>query len=445
MTKLAPAVWVFAGLLVAGPRALAGQFPVGVLPRGSVSLSVGGVSQHAPADARLDALLAPSTVPELAALQTGLAALFAATDTSGGTRFRLLPSDVALGGARAGYTADRSALVLGLAAGITRRVTVFARVPLEQYAPVPPRVAVGAALGANPDTVGNRALLAALGPEYAALGAAPYLPVASSRVGAELVSRVRARTGGTLRLPTAPLPETGVRALLTERGYAPGAAGDPEVQTLSLGDVEAGVRFELLKLGPGLAGADSVSARGVRALLEIAAIVPTASETPPAVLLDAPWNTGGTVARARLAGDVFWTQRWTAAFSAGAALGGARQVLVQDGDASGPFGGVLAERVVERAAVSRASWEAAPRFRLTRTITLGGWYVGALGFGGDAGATQVHAVGAQAAFSTLPILREARVLPLEFSLGMLRAVAGEPRGTQFSVEGRTVVRAWGAR
>lgn len=448
MRRMSAARWLCLAACLAPTQVAAQLGDASVLPRGHVAVSVGGTSTHytGARRERFQAGLDSARVPALATLATGLNRFFAATDSAGATPFRASPADVTLGGVQNGYTADRTVLPVGLALGLTSRLTVHAGVSFDRRSAAGGGIFPSAALGLNTDTAGNRALLATLGIEYAQLGGSRLLPTEGSTVGAELQRRVRARTGRDLNLPRTAVADTVLRNLFTAFGLPTTFPAEPP-ENLGPSDVEVGARFQFSNAVPRVAEPETFG-RGYRGTFGIAARLPI-GRAPPAELLDLPWISGAAAFEAQLFNDIFWSERVWSTISVRGGITAARDVrraALVDEEA---VVGIYAETVEQRESSSRVSVEVAPRYRLTPSLTLAAQYVlAAQGeqqyTSGVVPAAIGHAVGAGVSFSTLPLLPR-RVVPFEVTLGVFRTVAGAFAATAVHIEGRTVGRLWGAR
>ncbi|CAN5627335.1 hypothetical protein BH23GEM5_BH23GEM5_01740 [soil metagenome] len=438
MRRMAAAGWIWVlACLAAGPLAAQGSDAL-VLPRGRMAVSLGGASTHLTGGAgeKFRGVLGPENVSALSGLEARLNSLFALTDTAGGAAFRAAPGDLTLAVVQSGYTADRGVMPVRIALGLTSRLTVHAGIAYDLRGSVGGGVFPSTSLGANPDTAANRALLALLGPEFAQLGASPFLPTAGSLVGAELRRRVRARTQRDLNLPAAAVPQNVLQALLTEAGFMTVTPQPPE--NLALGDVEVGARFQFANSATG--------ERGYRGTLGAAARFAT-GRPPPVELLDAPWEAGGTTLEAQLWNDLFLSPRFWSSFNVRGGIGTPREVrrIVVPGEL---LEGIHSERIERREPGGRVALEVVPRYQLTPALTLAGHYAFAARAEdqyatGTAAARAAHAAGLGIGFSTLPLLPRSGLLPFEVMLGILRTITGEPAVTGVWIEGRTITRLWG--
>ena len=451
MRWIRTAGWVCLAGLSTAPSVAAQFTDASALPWGRVSISVGGryLYRGAESDDRFTAVLGPSNVAPLRSLETDLNRFFQATDTAGGAAFRAAARDLGLGAIQPAYTADYSELVFRIEAGLTRRLSLHAAVPLGISDRIAGSLLTGTVLGVNPDTAANRRLLASLGADAARLGASPYLPTVGSRLGTELVSRVQALTGGTLRLPTSPVAEALVRDLFTAAGYPPPTAAAPQLtQGLRLADVELGGRFQFRGAGSDFEFPDSAGGRRWRGSIGVAVRLPTGVDRP-ADLLDTPGYAGEPAIEARLWNDVALSGRFWGTVAARAATGLPSDVRVLEPLGIPEFPNAVREVIVRREPGFRLGLEVSPRYQLTPALTLGAQYALAATaedtYGSEVLPAQTaHAVGAGASFSTLP-LRGLGIPRFEVSLSALRTVAGELDAGLVRVEARTIARAWGPR
>ncbi len=444
-TTAARWVWLLA-CLVAGRLAAQGSDAL-VLPRGRISISVGGTSTHLTGDSgkQFRGVLGPANVPALAGLEARLNNLFALTDAEAGAAFRATPEDLTLAVVQSGYTADRGVLPIRIGLGLTSRLTLHAAVAYDVRGGVGGGVFPSPSLGLNPDTAANRALLAVLGPEFAQLGASPVLPTAGSVVGAELRRRVRARTQRDLNLPQNAVRQTLADTLRAGAGF-PTTAPLP-AENLALGDVELGARFQFANTAAGFSFPDTAALRGYRGALGVTARLPT-GRPPPVELLGAPWEVGGTTLEAQLWNDFFLSPRFWSSFNVRGGLGTPREV--RRGVVTGePLSGIHTERIERWEPGGRVALEVVATLPAHPFLTLAGHYAFAAR-GEDRYATGVatarvaHALGGGIGFSTLPLLPRGGLLPLEVTLGVVRTITGKPAVTGVRIEGRTITRLWGA-
>lgn len=445
-TTAARWVWLWASL-AAGPVLAQGSDAL-VLPAGRVSLSVGGTSTHLTGGAgeRFRAVLGPGNVPALAGLETRLNSLFAVTDTVGGMAFRATPGDITLATVQSGYTADRGVMPVRVAVGLASRLTVHAGIAFDVRGVASGGISRSTIMGVNPDTAGNRALLGVLGPEFAQLGASPFLPTAASPVGTELRRRVLARTERELRLPSAAVSDTVLAPFLTAAGF-PTTIDPQALENLALGDVEIGGRLQFANTARGFPYPDSASPRGYRGTLGVVARFPT-GRPPPVELLDAPWELGGTTLEAQLFNDLFLSRRFWASVAVRGGVGTPREVRRKRSFGE-PISGIDVERVERWEPGSRVAVEVVPRYRLTPSLTFAAQYAFAARgedryASGTLAPRVAHAVGGGVSFSTLPFLWRGGLIPLEVTLGVSRTLTGEPPVTAVRIEGRTILRLWGA-
>lgn len=448
MRRTTAAQWV--GLwasLAAGPLLAQGSDAL-VLPAGRISVSVAGTSTHLTGGAgeRFRGVLGPGNVPALAGLEARLNSLFAFTDTAGGTAFRATTGDLSLATVQSGYTADRGVMPIRVAVGLASRLTVHAGIAFDVRGSAGGGISRSAAMGVNPDTAGNRALLAVLGPEFGQLGASPFLPTAASPVGTELRRRVLARTQRELRLPSTAVSDTALAPFLTAAGF-PTTIDPQRPENLALGDVEIGARLQFANTAPGFPYPDTADPRGYRGTLGVTARFPT-GRPPPVELLDAPWEVGGTTLEAQLFNDFFFSRRFWSSVTVRGGVGTPREVrrIASFGE---PISGINVERVERWEPGSRVALEVVPRYRLTPSLTLAGHYAFAARgedryATGAAAARVAHAIGGGIGFSTLPLLPGSGLLPLEVTLGVMRTITGEPAVTGVRIEARTITRLWGA-
>jgi hypothetical protein len=264
--------------------------------------------------------------------------------------------------------------------GLTRRLTVFATVPLERSGTVVfgPYFA-GATLGLNPDTLGNRAVLTTLDARYAALGGGLLLPVAGSPDAIELQSRLReTEEGDTLQLPTRPLnfeeilARPGLRAQLTDAEAA--ALGIVSTRrAYHLGDIQLGARFLLIAGPRGWPYPDSIVRRSLRTSVGVRLRLPTGSgDTRLATEL--PPGGGHLGVGVDVLNDVFLSRRWYVNVSASGDWLLPADVQRQSFTAGMPFPVDTTLHTLRRSPGPRLAFSVTPRWRLTDEISFNGEY-----------------------------------------------------------------------
>lgn len=464
---------LLASLVAAAPaRAAAQEAEAWVLPRGLLELSATGAYtgwdtrlDGAPLGAELfpvyqslaDRLLAGRVDP----VRAGLTDLFASTpdpDAESG-----VPDPVAAGSASVRFAGDVRNVPFTLRYGLTRRLTIFATVPLERSGTVVfgPYLA-GGTLGLNPDTTVNSNRLAEVDERFRALGRSLLLPTAGSAAGIELQSRLREMEGvDTLALPTRGvsfaelLERPALRALLNAEEAA--ALGlNSTRRPYHLGDVQLGARFLLI---PGPAGwpfPDTIVRRSLRTAVGARVRLPTgrgdtrtATEIPP--------GGGHLGVGVDVLNDVFLSHRWYVNVAASGDWLLPADVVRQAFGADRPFPADTALRTLRRTPGPRVALSVTPRWRLTDEISFHGEYALAAQArtryeapdgvlpgvfewrtGGAA-----HALGIGARYSSLQAFARGRArVPFELGLSVSSAVVGTmqaPDAFSVRITGRVFV------
>jgi len=410
-------------LLLLTPEAVLGQEDdARVLPPGVVRL------EFATWDARADAVFGPggttrglggvaglagsltfSTFAPLGSTVSALGDLLAGT---GGLPPAVSPLDLFGGDLEVDVATNTRSIPLRVAVGLLPRVEVGARLPLQRSETISRRLMLtGGNVGLNPDTAGNAEVLLGLTGER--LGRQRLLPVAGTALADTLQRRVAGATGSTLTLPGSAL--TAVE--LFDLGVPLPAR---QVTLWQPGDLEIDARVRVVDTF----GEDPYPTRGgvgIRLAFDGRVRFPTGVAPEPGFFGAPP------VAQSRMAvgatADVFIGERfWT---SGGVTyhrlLGGRGSAGEVDGQPSQPITGApgLADGGLD-------AW-ATPRARLTRELSLGGslraerWTGGPGGEGTDSR----DWLGVSLRYTSLPAHLEGRArLPLEFTVGLLRAVRG---------------------
>jgi hypothetical protein len=434
-------------------RAAAQEAEAWVLPRGLLEVSATG--SYTGWDTRLDGQplgadlfgpyqgLANRLLPGGAGpVRAGLADLFANTEDPDSTSD---PLSVTTGALSLRFAGDVRSVPFNVRYGLTHRLTVFATLPLERSGTVVfgPYFA-GATLGLNPDTVGNRAVLAAVDARYADLGRGLLLPVAGSPDAVELQSRLReTEEGDTLSLPTRPLnfeeilARPGLRAQLSDAEAA--ALGIVSTRrAYHLGDIQLGARFLLISGPPGWPFPDTVVRRSLRTSVGVRLRLPTGSgDTRLATEL--PPGGGHLGVGVDVLNDVFLTQRWYVNVSASGDWLLPADVQRQSFTAGMPFPVDTTLHTLRRSPGPRLAFSVTPRWRLTDEISFNGEYaLLAQGRTRYASAESVlpsdfewrtggamHALGLGLRYSSLQAFARGRAsVPFELTLAASQAVLG---------------------
>ena len=457
-------------LSLLGSAALAQGGDARVLPRGTVALRVGGEFTHFDSRQGGDgrALGAPlsapfpfSLFPALAPVRTGLEGFFART----GGAF-LTPDDLSLGTLELGVAADQRRVPISLEAGVLRRLTLRATLPLERReTEITGFRLLGAGLGVNPaerqDTLAK--LLGRIDPTLASVGRLGYLPTAGSRAGQEMQQRYRRATGDdtTLPLPARGLSEAQLGQLLqgaqlgslprgtTRRDYLPG-------------DAELTAKLQLLN-----PAGDSLSTRrGVRLAVEAGVRLPTGLSAGTDSLTAVVGDVGHAGVMGAGFADFFLGERvWASAFARHTVLR-PREVERHTWIPGAPYRPLGAAVRLSRDPGDVTEFGVTPRYRLTGEISLAASYaflrVGETTYGGaslpaDASlagleSTAAHSaqlLGIGAAYSTRDAFLAGRIpLPLEVELSFRTVVFGSGGAEDASVavlSGRVFYPVWGRR
>ena len=446
---------LLASLAAAAPaRAAAQEAEAWVLPRGLLELSATGSYtgwdtrlDGAPLGAELfplyqglaDRLLAGRVAPVDAALRD----LFAFTtdpDPASGA-----PDSVTAGRASVRFAGDQRSVPFTLRYGLTRRLTIFATVPLERSGTVVfgPYLA-GGTLGLNPDTIANRTRLSQLDARFGPLGASLLLPTAGSRAGIELQSRLREIEGvDTLALPTRGvsfadlLGRPALRALLgAEEAAALGL--NSTRRPYHLGDVQLGARFLLV---PGPAGwpfPDTVARRSLRTAVGARVRLPT-GPGDTRTFTELPPGGGHFGVGVDVLNDVFLSRRWYVNVSASGDWLLPADVVRQAFGEGRPFPADTTLRTLRRAPGPRVALSITPRWRLTDEISFQGEYAlvaqGRTRYEAPEGVLPgvfdwrtggaAHGLGVGARYSSLQAFARGRArVPFELGLSVSNAVVG---------------------
>lgn len=469
----APLLALLAAL--AAPRPAAAQ-PVDawVLPRGLLELDARASYTHF--DRRLgfgDPALGAELVPAYEAAADRVLAEPAGLARAGlaGVLGSLPGGDPSLadaltgGRAALGLAVDVRVIPLALRYGLTRRITVFAELPLERRGTSPTGLYLaGANLGVNPSPDSNRAALEAIDPSFGGFGGGALLPVAGTPAALALQARLRETgEGDTLRLPAFPVRFAnllGEDAPLTAEERAALGLG-PDRRPFGFGDLQVGARILLLR-GPGAGPGADVSGRGVRATLGVRGRLPT-GRSGVTFLTELPAEGGHAGLGADLAAELFPGRRWSV--HAGASLDHrfAADVPTLAFAEARPFPADTALRTMRRAPGLELRAALAPRWRLTEEISFEAGYAllargrtelelpeGVLASplewrtGGSA-----HALGAGMRYSTFRAFAAQRTgVPFELTLSLGTTVAGAglaPDATTVRLGARILADPRGAR
>ncbi|HEX6370996.1 MAG TPA: hypothetical protein VF006_18900 [Longimicrobium sp.] len=377
-------------LVAAAPaRAAAQEAEAWVLPRGLLEVSATG--SYTGWDTRLDGVpLGAELIGPYRALanrllagridpvSAGLADLFASTQDPDSSE--VVPNAVSAGALSLRFAGDVRSVPFSVRYGLTHRLTVFATLPLERSGTVVfgPYLA-GATLGLNPDSIANRAVLAAVNPRFAALGGGLLLPTAGSDEGIELQSRLREiGEGDTLALPTRAvnfadlLARPALRALLTDAEAAALGIGSTR-RPYHLGDIQLGARFLLIAGPPGWPFPDTIVRRSLRTTVGVRLRLPTGSGDTR-VATELPPGGGHLGLGVDVLNDVFLTRRWYVNVSASGDWLLSADVLRQAFTAGQPFPVDTTLNTLRRAPGPRLAFSVTPRWRLTDEISFSGEY-----------------------------------------------------------------------
>ena len=402
---------------------------------GSEPLGAGFQAQLTPlAEGILDPLVGP--------VRTGLSAFFA--NTAAKVESPVTPADVTGGTLRAQLASDLRRAPFSLAYGVTRRISVSLTVPIERNGTAVTGLGfAGSNLGLNTQAAANAAVLSKIDTAYASLGRQTLLPVAGTPAALELQRRVKALANDTLVLPTAVASLSG---LFAQNGLVTGLDAEDSLalRTTSaatryyLGDVEAGVRLQLLNTS----GGDSYALgrpTGARAALSVNARIPTGPRADTAFLLIIPRNTGHFGVSGELTGDAFVSSRFWVTGSAGVAQLFGATILRHAFTAERPFPVDTVTASVRREPGMRLSAALLPRYRLTREMTFAAGYrldhQGATTYSGDGDvllgpvertdAWTAHSVSLGASYSTIEAFEAGKArVPFEVSLLYHNSFAG---------------------
>jgi hypothetical protein len=381
---------LLASLAVAAPaRAAAQEAEAWVLPRGLLELSATG--SYTGWDTRLDGaplgaeflplyqgladrLLSGSVAPVDAAL-TDLFAFTTDPDPAGGD-----PGPVTPGTPSVRFAGDVRSVPFSLRYGLTRRLTIFATVPLERSGTVVygPYLADGT-LGLNPDTAANRNRLDDVDARFGPLGGSFLLPTAGSQAGIELQSRLREIEGvDTLVLPTRGvsyaelLARPALRAQLSEEEAA--ALGlNSTRRPYHLGDVQFGARFLLIRGPAGWPFPDTIVRRSLRTVVGARLRLPT-GQGDTRTFTELPPGGGHLGVGVDVLNDVFLSRRWYVNVAASGDLLLPADVMRQAFGEGRVFPADTALRTLRRVPGPRVALSVTPRWRLTDEISFNGEY-----------------------------------------------------------------------
>ncbi|HET7462252.1 MAG TPA: hypothetical protein VFJ82_13430, partial [Longimicrobium sp.] len=402
--------------------------------------------------------------PLVGPVRTGLSTFFA--NTAGQVQNPVTPAEVTGGTLRAELANDVRRGAFSLAYGLTRRITVQVTVPIERNGtPVTGLGFAGSNLGLNTQAAANAAVLAKIDTAYAALGRSTLLPVAGSPAAVELQRRVKALTKDTLVFPTA---VASISSLFQQNGLITGITREDSLALrttsaatlFSLGDIEAGVRLQLMNT---TGGASYALGRptGMRAALAVNARIPTGPKADTAFLLILPRQTGHFGVSGELTGDAFFSGRfWVTGSAAVAKLFGA-DVVRHAFSAARPFPEDSIIITARREPGTRMSAALLPRYRLTREMSFAAGYrfdhQGATTYGGDGevvlgpiertDAWTAHSLSLGASYSTIQAFEAGKArVPFEVSLLYHNSFAGSgyaPHAGTLEVVGRFIYQAVG--
>lgn len=426
-------------------------FDARTLPAGMIRLGVAGLFTHT--DAQLgegggrhpirglpQTALHSETFAPLAPLEEILNQHFETAPPPEAPEFRATPANLNAGVSRFEFAAERRNVPVTVELGLTGRLSISASVPVvyDGRRAVRWHLADGT-LGLNPDTAHNRRVLEAVGGPSEALSTSPVLPTASSDVGTRLQESVRARTGETLRLPTAPLDAQGFRSTGWEGSAIPILPFRAEQDMWRPGDSRLEVRLQLFDSGP--THPFAVPEGGFRAVASAGIRLPTGRASAVDDLLTIPRAVEG-VWGASAGGALDYFPGPRTSLSAGVRyehFGGAGEAGEGDWWDSG----------------SRLELAASPGFRLNDALAFTAQYAlereNAVREGEEtAGAMRsAHLWGVGATFSTLPhVQREESGVPFEVSLRFLETFAGGGAALdarRVELRGAVFHRLWGGR
>ncbi|HYJ78551.1 MAG TPA: hypothetical protein VEW03_03020 [Longimicrobiaceae bacterium] len=435
-----------------------------VLPRGWMELQGLGIYSHydsrfgeggreglgAIFQAQLQPLAERLLGPVLPPLDAGLDAFFSGTQAR--VTAPVTPADLLAPALDVRLATDIRTLPFSLSYGVSSRITVGVTVPLERTGTAVQGILLrGGTLGPNPNASVNAALLEEVDPAYRPLGLGAFLPTSTSEAGRELQRRVLELTGDSLLLPQrgvslADLLAIGeLAALLTAEDTAALRTRSARSQ-FRLGDVEAGVRFQLVNTAPGYPLPDSGGSRGVRSTLGVSVRLPTGASANTLFLLQIPPTGGHTGVGVALHNDFFLTRRFRVTASGAYDMAFAADVVWRAFTAERPFpADSLAVRTLRREPGARLGVTLTPRYRLTREISFAAQYAflrqGATTYSAadslegvflgpiETGeASTAHRVGLGMSYSTIgPFLRGTTPVPIEIGLLYRNVVAGSGR------------------
>jgi hypothetical protein len=457
MTRIRTAAGALLLLATALPaRARAQGEDARVLPRGYLELRGAGIytqwnsrftgSGTEPLGATFSAQLQPAAdqllQPLVTPLQTSLAAFFSGTASS--VQNPVTPDPLTGGTVDARLAGDLRTAPFTLSYGLTSRIMVGVTVPFERNATsVSALLLRGGQVGLNPNTTTNAAILGRINTAYRALGEGVALPVSGTPAAIELQRRVLALAGDTLLLPTRAvnLDELLKGAEASEETAALQAAS--AATPFQLGDVEVGVRLQLVNGVRGYPFPDSTRATGMRSTLAVTARLPTGARADTFFLLVAPRQTGHFGLSADLYNDIFLSRKFWMTAAAGYTQLSAANVLRFPFSSERPFpSDTSTPRTLRSQPGARIRASLMPRYRLTREFTFAAAYqfehAAATTYtaADDAGevflgpveradAWTMHTVGFGASYSTIgAFLRGKTPFPLEFSILYRNSVAG---------------------
>jgi hypothetical protein len=432
------------GLLVLAPflpgrTANAQEADGQVLPPGMVRITFGGRYQHLgrefapggtqPLGGALGGRLDAERLEGLATLRQRLGLFFDAT----GGGFQLATEDLVLGALEPEFAWSTRIVPVELSIGILPRVEFAVSVSALRDERLTRRFALSpGVLGLNPDTARNVALLRAVGEPYAAIGTAPFLPLADSRAGRELSNRVERVTGSDLALPTAP-------ARLADLVPTLGLVPPPHyVSAWRPGDVELEARVEVLRTFAD----DFVPRAGEGVNLRLTALgalrLPTGEQPSGNVVLDWAPRAGVGAAGGGAIMDLFLGDRgWITVGSTFRTFSAATVRLAPPGSWLLDWPNAIAVEGEVTPGSELVAW-GVPRLRLTREISVEGRVrherrgverrtIG--GSASDLAAASLTAIGGSFRYTTFGPFQEAgRPLPMDVTFGYTTDIAG-PQGT----------------